>query len=152
MPVNLPGLQSDLESFFGNPPPSDNPATARASAASSWASAMQSYATAVVPPSTQVATAATALETALVGAFSGDVNSILVTMETAFLAFATTVGAGMAPAFVATPPPAPVGFATLTAPAASPAAAAATWATLIDTWFKTGTAVPSGGGGTVNWS
>lgn len=151
MPVNQPGLQSALQSLFENPPPGDNPATARASAAQSWANAMQTYAATVVPPSTTVTAAAATLQTALQGAFSGDVSSILATMEVAFLAFATTVGGGMAPAFVATPPPGPVGFSSLSNQSSASAAASA-WADLINTWFITGTAVPSGGGPSQPWA
>ena len=64
-----------------------------------------------------------------------------------------TVGGGMAPAFVATPPPGPVGFAGLfSLPYPSTHSAAATGVRdAIDTWAKTGSATPSGGGSPVNW-
>jgi hypothetical protein len=75
-------------------------------------------------------------------------------METAFASFASTVGTGMAPAFIATPPPGAVGFA---AQFAGPypethADAGDQIGSLIDTWMRTGTAVPSGGGSPVPWS
>ena len=56
--------------------------------------------------------------------------------------------------YTPTPPPGPVGFAARFA-AASPAthaAAAAAMAGIIDTWMRTGSATPSGGGAPVAWS
>jgi hypothetical protein len=112
---------------------------------------MESYAAGVVPASTAVPAAAGTLESALVGAFGG--TTAPADLEGAFLAFATAVGAGMAPAFVAVPPPAPVGFAAqLTTNQATKSAAASAFASSIDTWMRTGTATPSGGGAPVNWS
>jgi hypothetical protein len=62
-------------------------------------------------------------------------------VDAAFAAFAATVGLGMAPAFVAVPPAAPLGVAVLlTAPQPTHAAAAALFATTIDSWFRTGSA------------
>lgn len=74
-------------------------------------------------------------------------------MEAAFAAFAATVGSGMT-GFVATPPPSPVGFATQFAlpPPATHAEAGEAIASLVDTWLKTGTATPSGGGSPSPWS
>lgn len=61
-------------------------------------------------------------------------------MESAFAAFAVTVGVGMAPTFAAVPPAAPVGFAGQFGgpPPATHAAAASAIASLIDTWMRTG--------------
>jgi hypothetical protein len=75
-------------------------------------------------------------------------------METAFTVFATAVGVGMLPAFVATPPATPVGFATQFAgpKPETHAAAASQISGIIDTWMRTGTATPSIGGAPVPWS
>lgn len=149
MPLNAPGLQDDLESEFADPP-ATHPECAQA-----WADAVGSYASSVVPASTLVTAAKATLATALAAAFSGvDAASTAASMESAFTAFATTVGGGMAPAFVAIPPPAPVGFAALFAPPfpVTHAAAAAGYASAIDTWMRTATATPSGGGAPVPWN
>lgn len=146
MPLNAAGLQTDLTSLAASPPPSI------AGCAAAWASAMQSYAAGVVPPSTAVAAAASTLQAALASAFA--TPAAAPGMENAFKTFATTVGGGMAPAFVATPPAGAVGFAAQFALAhpATHSAAAAALRTKIDTWMRTGTAVPSGGGAAAPWS
>lgn len=146
MPLNAPGLQADLESLFADPP------ATTAECGQAWADAVGAYASGIVPASTTVAAAQATLAGALTSAFdSGDAAS---PMDAAFTAFATTVGTGMAPAFVAAPPPSPVGFATLFAPPfpGTHAEAASKFATAIDTWCRTGTATPSGGGAPVPWS
>jgi hypothetical protein len=146
MPLSAPGLQSDLESLFASPP-----ATV-AECGQAWADAVGAYASGVVPASTTVSAAQATLAGALASAFGTE--DAASPMDAAFQAFATTVGTGMAPAFVATPPPSPVGFATLFAPPfpETHAAAAQKYATAIDTWARTGTATPSGGGAPVPWS
>ena len=146
MPLNPAGLKTDLEAL------ASSPKATVALCAADWASAISSYAAAVVPASTTVAAAAATLQTALISAFNSGAASA--PMETAFLTFATTVGGGMAPAFVAVPPPSPVGFAGLfSTPYPSTHSAAATGVkNAIDAWAKTGTATPSGGGSPVNWS
>lgn len=62
-------------------------------------------------------------------------------MESAFAAFAVTVGGGMA-GYAPTPPPAPVGFAPQFAGAkpATASAAASAIASLIHAWMQTGIA------------
>lgn len=146
MPLNPSGLQTDLQTIAATPP-----ATV-ALCAQAWANAMGAYTAAILPASTTVNAAKATLQGALTTAFGS--SAAAPGMETAFAAFATTVGAGMLPAFVATPPPAPVGFAAQFAGPKPPthAAAAAQLKTLIDTWMRTGTATPSGGGAPVNWS
>ncbi len=156
MPLNPSGLQSTLASFFASPPvvvAGDvvDLAASRSACASQWASAMQSYAAAVLPASTTVAAAAATLSSSLAAAFA--LPSATAAVDAAFQAFAATVGSGMAPAFVAVPPPLPPGFVTFVATTrASHALGASDCKTLIDTWLRTGTATPSGGGAPVNWS
>lgn len=113
---------------------------------------MQGYAAAIIPASTTISAAASTLSGALNTAFATEAAAAA--MESAFAAFAVTVGGGMAPAFVATPPPAPVGFATLLVPPfpETHEAGATAMKNAIDAWMKTGTATPSGGGSPVPWS
>lgn len=146
MTLALSGLQSDLQAL------ATSPGATIAACAQAWADAMKSYASAVVPASATVNAAATTLKTALEGAFAQPAAAPA--METAFAAFAATVGTGMAPAFVAVPPPAPVGFAALFAGTfpASHAAAATALSAKINTWMKTGTSTPSGGGSPTAWT
>jgi hypothetical protein len=134
MPLNIGALQSGIEGACASP--SDT----AAGSAGQWADAVKGYASAVVPLSTAVDAAAATLEGALTSAFSAPEAAPL--METAFAAFAASVGVGMLPAFAAVPPAGPVGFASQFAgPApATHAQAASAVAGLIDAWMKTGTA------------
>lgn len=147
MAVSKSTLQSQLETLFSSPPVGDS---ARSTAAQAWADAMKAYADSVVPASTTVSSAAKSLKTDLESSFSGDVFSIISDMETHFATFAATVGGGMA-GFAAVPPPGLVGFASVSNQSSS-SVAAVTWAEKIDVWFRTGTATPTSGGSTVNWS
>jgi hypothetical protein len=146
MPLDTTELFDGLLDVAANPGP-DIPTCAQ-----QWADAVEAYATAIVPASTTVSTAASALKSDLEVAFAVPLGAAPL-METAFATFATTVGTGMAPAFTATPPPGPVGFATQFALFPATHALAATALTnLIDAWAKTGTATPSGGGSPQNWA
>lgn len=134
MPLDPASLQSDLESLFANPPASG------ADCAQAWADAVESYATAIVPASTTVASGIPTLASALAAAFSSP--SAASGFDAAFTAFATTVAAGMLPAFTGVPPAAPLNVAAqLAVPQETHAAAAAAFAALIDGWFRTGQAV-----------
>ncbi|HEX2879300.1 MAG TPA: hypothetical protein VHO25_07165 [Polyangiaceae bacterium] len=113
---------------------------------------MESYASAIVPPSTAVSAAASTLAGALTTAFGSPLAAP--GMELAFTAFATTIAAGQAPAFVGAPPGGPVGFAAqfLAPKPPSHAAAGAALSALIQAWMITGSATPSGGGAPSPWS
>ncbi len=147
MALDTTGLESDLEALFVNP------SIDATTLAGQWADTMEDYTTGVVPTSTTVTAAAATLKTALTPLF-GSTAPAAAAMDTAFQAFAVTVGVGMLPAFVATPPPLPPGFVAGLLPPfpATHATAAAKWKTIIDNWMRTGTAVPSGGGPSVPWS
>lgn len=133
MPLATPILQSALEALFAEPP------LLVAECAEAWGSAVRDYAAGIVPPSTTVGAAAASLTTALAAAFATPVAAPA--FDLAFAAFATTVGAGMLPAFVAVPPPAPLGVAALlAAPQPTHAAAAAAFSASIDLWMRTGSA------------
>lgn len=127
------GLESALEAICEAPP-----ATA-AECAQAWADAMEAYASGIVPASTTVSAAAATLAGALTTAFGSPAAAP--GMESAFAAFATTVGSGMV-GYVPTPPPAPVGFATQFAgpKPETHADAASAIAGLIHAWMTTGIA------------
>jgi hypothetical protein len=145
MALNVSGLKALLGALFASPPPT------AADCADAWSTAMVAYAAAVVPPSLSVAGAKAVLTGSLVSAFSSP--SAASAMESAFLAFATTVGAGMAPAFVAAPPPGPVGFASqFGTNVPTHAQAAEEFGNLIHAWMTTASATPSGGGSPSPWS
>lgn len=146
MPLVVATLQSSLESTF------TNYGSTIADCASIWANAIASYFAPVVPPSTTVAAAKTTLQAQLTAAFG--LPSAASAMDAACAAFAATVGAGMAPTFVAVPPPLPVNWAALFAEPYPDTAeqAAQKIAARIDAWARTGTATPSLGGSPTPWS
>lgn len=147
MPLVASALQASLTQL------ATHPGASVADCAQAWADAVRDYAATVVPPSTAVAAAGLTLASQLTSAFALR-PSAASAMDVAFTAFAATLGAGMAPAFVAVPPPAPVGFASLFAKPfqATSAAAASHVATVLDTWMRTGTATPAAGGGPSPWA
>lgn len=146
MPLIAANLQNALQSL------SENPGATIADCAQLWANAVQSYASTVAPPSTTIAAAGATLTAQLTAAFGQPAAAPA--MDAAFTAFALTLGAGMLPAFVAVPPPAPVGFALLFAEPYPPTAAAfgQKMASRIDTWMRTGTATPVPVGSPLPWS
>lgn len=144
MPLNLSALQSGIHDVCANP------AEDAGGCAQQWAQALGDYASAIVPASATVEAARATLASLLAAAFV--TSSAAPGMETAFAAFAATVGGGQA-GFVPVPPPRSVGFAALLAtlqPTHDSAAAAV--AALIDSWMRTGSSAPVGGGSPVPWS
>ena len=139
----MPLLLSALTSTPGLPGAGerDYPSTL-ADAARQWAAAVGAYAAGIAPPTTALAAAESALEAQLATAFAAPHPGSLSQVEAAFTAFAAALALGMAPAFVGTPPPGPVGFATLTGAPQTRAEGTLAVATLIDTWFRTGLAAP----------
>lgn len=153
-------LESELLAFFAAPPvvmsgSNVDYTASRSACAQKWADAMQKYLSSagsvLTPTSASITTALATFKSSLASAFA--TGSAATAVDTAFATLAATVGSGMAPAFVATPPAGNPGFAAnITTTEASHASAAASWATRIDTWIKTGTATPAGGGAAVNWA
>lgn len=144
MPVNPAALASKLTSNFASP------GSSFAACAQQWAQAVADYATPVAPPSATVQAAGSALASSLAAAFAIP-GGAAPGMEAAFAAFALSVGGGMA-GFVPTPPPTPVGFASLVGILTpTHAAAAANVASLIDSWFRKGLATPPSGS-PIPWS
>ncbi|NRA02909.1 MAG: hypothetical protein HRU00_09940 [Myxococcales bacterium] len=139
-------LESDIAAIDGGDDTTE--------AAGQWGDAMDDYAAGVVPVCSTVSAAIATLKGAMDTAFQNTVKATTVSaLEAAFAAFGVTIGGGMAPAFTAVPPPGTVGFSGLMASdQSSQADMAEDWADAIDTWMKTGTATPSGGGSPINWS
>lgn len=145
MPITQTSMKTDFQSGFSAG------YTSFAAAGQGWANAVGNNITSIVPASTTVAAAKATLQASLSSAFA--LPNAIPAMTTAFTAFAVTVGAGMAPAFVAVPPPVPLNLAALFATTRSSHSVAATdVSNLICTWLRTGTATPSGGGAPINWS
>lgn len=146
MSLNKAALKADLQAIASSPPATS------AACAQAWAAALGTYASGLTPPSTTVEAAKGALQTALVAAFAAGAAAPF--METAFAAFGVALGTGQAPAFVATPPASPVGFAALFTPPypSTHAAAAQALADAIHAWATSGSATPSGGGGPTAWA
>lgn len=153
-------LEAELLDFFAAPPvvmagSNVDYAASRSACAQKWADAMQAYLSSpgslLTPASTSITTALATFKSSLASAFATTSAASLV--DAAFATLAATIGSGMAPAFVATPPAGNPGFASnITTTEASHALAAASWAERIDAWLKTGTATPAGGGAAVPWA
>lgn len=153
-------LEAELLDFFAAPPvvmagSNVDYTASRSACAQKWADAMQKYLSSagsvLTPASTTITTALATFKTSLASAFA--TTGAAAAVDTAFVALATSLGTGMAPAFVATPPAGNPGFASnITTNEASHALAAASWAARIDAWLRTGTATPTGGGSAVPWA
>lgn len=121
-------------------------------AAEYWANALDIYGSTVTPVSTNVAAA----HLAFVNLFNTmTVLTGAVIFPTCFTAYGSALASGMSPAFIGTPPPNPPIFTSVQAAAVAGANQTQCLdliVDIIDIWFKSGTATPSGGGSTINWS
>lgn len=121
-------------------------------AASRWASAFDVYASQVIPASVSSSVAKAAMRVALTGLIN---SANPASLEIGMNAYATALAVGMAPVFVAIPPPAPLVLTSAFAIGLAEGSAvdvANSMASLIDVWMKTGTATPSVGGSPIPWS
>lgn len=144
MALDLAALEEGLESVASNPP------ATHAACAKAWAEALGEYAEGIVPASTTVEVAVEILEEQLVAAFQ--TTNAAPRMEIAMGLFAFALATGMA-GFEPALPPVAVGFSDqFSTKPETHAQAAEEVANLIDTWMRTGTATPTGGGTPVNWS
>ena len=120
--------------------------------ATKWSDVVNTYASAVIP----ISTTSVAAKAAFIAALTPGVapGAFMPALASAFTAYALALAGGMAGAgFVGTPPPSPIVLPPFPATTATTASAvAASWGTIIDTWFKTGTATPIIGGATITWS
>lgn len=136
MAVNLTLLRDELTDLFTSPPDTVT------GCAQAWADAVRGYAELVIPPSTTIDAASTTLASSLSVIFATPQPSTTVPgqLDLAFTVWATTVAAGMAPAYLAVPPPLPVGFSTLTSIETTTEGAVIKFSNAINTWFLTGSA------------
>lgn len=134
MPLSAAALEESLTTLM------TTHAATPAAAGLAWANAFGAYAASVVPASATVSAAQTALSAALGAAFG--TPSAPAAMDTAFAAAGVTIAGGMAPAFSAVAPLAPIGWAMLLAKPypATAAAAAAKVSAAIHAWMLTGSA------------
>ena len=142
-------LSSSLNSLFSDPPDT------AVMCARKWAEAMRDYSLSITPPSTTVALASELLATTLTSLFQSSLSAstTATAMEAAWAVYATSVGVGMSPSYVATPPLGLVGFLSLasaTPPTSS--AAADSFSNAIHLWMSTGIAVPVPPGPSVPWT
>ena len=137
MPLDKPGLEADLITFFQNLPNTEDECREE------WADLVRAYTTGIVPavPGPVQDTARNAFSLALVG--FNTFNTALTRFDSAFAGYGAAIAAGQAPVGVA--PPAlisvtlgPVFTSNRDTGADVPTAAAAI-ATVIDAWFRTGT-------------
>ena len=120
--------------------------------ANAWGEAVDIYAKAVIPASTAVGAKEAFIAVMVPASAPG---AWLIAFPLACTAYAVALGAGMLPAFVAVPPPAPLVIASAIALGLAKGSGedwAKEMANLINLWMKTGTATPSGGGPPVPWS
>lgn len=109
--------------------------------------AVYQYAKDIVPVSTTASLAKDAMKDSL-----GDMSDI--TMKTAFDNFASTLGGGMV-GFTATPPQSQIKLSPVAAIGERGGSAFECMqelVSIVDAWFKTGTATNEGTGATTNWS
>ncbi len=121
-----------------------------------WAAAVRLYSETIIPVVTSASLdlAELAMESVIATINASSGNGIT-QLPIAFTNFAAQIALGMLPAFVGTPPSAPIDFTAVYAignAGGSSEDCANAMADIIDFWFKTGTAVPSGGGSPIFWS
>jgi hypothetical protein len=146
MPLSSATLESRLRDTF------EHPGATTADCSAKWAAAIGTYFAAIAPPSSTQAAARAALQTQLAASFA--LPNAIPSMTTALTTYVVALGAGMAPAFVAVPPPVPFAWVALLAPPypETGALAAKKIASALDTWARTGTATSSSGGAPIPWS
>lgn len=117
-----------------------------------WAAIAEKLLSNVVPTSTSTTVAHSAF-LATMAPLSNNTNGLLL-LQSAFVAYASSLIPGMLPAFVGTPPVGVPGISTIRAGEGEKAAAeyAEKLAEVLITWAKTGTATPSAGGSPINWN
>ena len=123
--------------------------------ASNWSFAINEYAKHVIPISTTSVLAVEAFKVPML-LITNTPPTGLAMLSLACTQYAVQIALGMVGAgFVGTPPPVPVDFSSIVPiglGGASGEVVAGLMATIIDTWFRTGTAVPIAGGAIIPWS
>lgn len=151
MPLSESAARNELGKAFdknssGYLGPVSTNAESRSRTVTGWANALEAAATGVTPPSTTVAAARAALEASMAGSFNDMTGAAFLA---AFQAFAAALATGMAPTFIATPPPSPP---VLNSPMPALSDALDAHAAALIAWLQTGTATPAAGGAPVNWA
>lgn len=120
--------------------------------ATKWADAIDNYASLVIPISTTSIPAKAAFIAALIPGVAP--GAFMPALTLALTTYASSLAGGMTLAgFVGTPPPVPIVLPLFPAtPLTTASMVANSWSTIIDTWFRTGTATPIIGGSPILWS
>lgn len=116
--------------------------------AENWANAIDTYAAEIIPATTAVASGAARQAFIPVMAASAAPSAAIAAFPQAFTAYAAQVATGMTSgAIVSTPPPAPIVIAPIfpIGLSGNTPLLISTFASIIDTWFRTGTYTVSGG-------
>jgi hypothetical protein len=119
-------------------------------AAERWSIAIDNYASLVTPPSTTSQAASQALKAKLLLAENLGVDAF----KLGLIEYATVLAGGMAPTFTGVPPVTPPIFEPIFAAGfagADSATIAELLSSMIDLWFKTGTAINNTSGVTLTW-
>jgi hypothetical protein len=153
MPLVSSVLKDQLQRFMDAEYPLfvDYPVSQIDSAAK-WAEAIMQYAQSVGPASATHLQARNAMQGVLAGVTNAAGNGATLFSQ-GLASYASVMGAGMT-GFVATPPIIPVNIVpvfNLGMAGADAATCTQALATAVDIWFHLGTAVPIGGGSTINW-
>ena len=122
-------------------------------AAVKWSLALNSYASLVTPPSTTFELARQAFIQTFLGMNAP--NSGLILFPQCFVQYAIVLSTGMQPAFTGVPPPNVPNFESVYSigmNGGNSRAVISLLTTLIDVYFRTGTAINNTSGATINWN
>ncbi|CAB4185230.1 hypothetical protein UFOVP1492_97 [uncultured Caudovirales phage] len=139
-------IDQDSPQFVGFPPTVQE-------AANSWALAITNYISPIIPPSVTISAAQAAFAARLAQAKPSLQNGQLL-FHLAFVDFALALAPGMV-GFISVPPIATLNLYAIFAASLdhqNVQVFANSFATAVDTWFRTGTATPVSGGPIIPWS
>ena len=156
MPLIIVTLQADLDKLlFQENSQFEGFPSEIVDVAENWATVVDTYASGVIPASTTVEQAKSAFNSVMLGISSSAGNGLAL-LTAAFTAYGTALSIGMSAAgFIGVPTPAPINFTPIVAVGLGGAGGdviADMMATIIDIWFRTGTATPVSGGPVIPWT
>lgn len=155
MALNSNTLTLNLEKFMDQESSNfDSFPSSTEETAEFWANAVNEYAKLVVPPSISSDLAMQEFEKQML-LIDNSIGNGDIVFKLAFTAYATILAQGMLPNFTGIPPVTPIEFASVYAlgfGGASNKICMDAMIVVIDTWFRTGTAVNTSTGTTVNWN
>lgn len=141
MPLFLVTVQSEFANLIDkNSPSFVGHGLDAVTVATNWANVLFNYASAVIPVSTSATVAKNAMISILSGAAAP--GSFFPLLISAYSTFAATLASGMTAGGVGAPPPAPIDFSPITALPLSDNSVPqiiSLFASITDTWFRTGT-------------